>query len=64
LCGGDLGSYSVKVLWHEALKRNRLFCLPHRGRWFQTGTVEDIRKADRQLRELADKKGSSLFSVE
>jgi MurNAc alpha-1-phosphate uridylyltransferase len=46
------GKFSVKVLWHEALKRNRLFCLPHRGRWFQTGTLEDIQQAERRLKEL------------
>ena len=40
------GKFSVKVLWHEALKRNRLYCLPHLGRWFQTGSAEDIAKAE------------------
>jgi len=43
------GKFSVKVLWHPALAHNRLFCLPHRGRWFQTGTLEDVRKAEAQL---------------
>jgi len=36
------GKFSVKVLWLEALRRNRLFCLPHRGAWYQAGTVSDI----------------------
>jgi len=40
------GKFSVKVLWHQALAKNRLFCLPHHGRWFQTGTIEDIKKAE------------------
>ena len=44
------GKFSVKILWHEALARKRLFCLPHHGRWFQTGTLEDIRKAEEQLK--------------
>jgi MurNAc alpha-1-phosphate uridylyltransferase len=40
------GKFSVKVLWHEAMKQNRLKCLPHRGKWFQTGTMADIQKAE------------------
>jgi MurNAc alpha-1-phosphate uridylyltransferase len=43
------GKFSVKVLWHPALAQKRLFCLPHHGRWFQTGTLEDVRKAEAQL---------------
>jgi MurNAc alpha-1-phosphate uridylyltransferase len=43
------GKYSVKILWHQALAQNRLFCLPHHGRWFQTGTIEDIKKTEEQL---------------
>jgi MurNAc alpha-1-phosphate uridylyltransferase len=42
------GKFSVKVLWHQALAQNRLFCLPHHGRWFQTGTLADIKKAEAQ----------------
>jgi len=44
------GKFSVKILWHQALAQNRLFCLPHHGRWFQTGTIEDIKKAEEQLK--------------
>jgi MurNAc alpha-1-phosphate uridylyltransferase len=44
------GKFSVKVLWHQALAQNRLFCLPHHGRWFQTGTIEDIKKAEEYLK--------------
>jgi N-acetyl-alpha-D-muramate 1-phosphate uridylyltransferase len=44
------GKFSVKVLWHQALVQNRLFCLPHHGRWFQTGTLADIKKAEAQLK--------------
>jgi MurNAc alpha-1-phosphate uridylyltransferase len=40
------GKFSVKILWHQALAQNRLFCLPHHGQWFQTGTIEDIKKAE------------------
>ena len=40
------GKFSVKILWHEAMKQNRLKCLPHRGKWFQTGTIADIKKAE------------------
>jgi MurNAc alpha-1-phosphate uridylyltransferase len=43
------GKFSVKVLWHRALVQNRLFCLPHHGRWFQTGTIADIGMAEELL---------------
>jgi MurNAc alpha-1-phosphate uridylyltransferase len=43
------GKFSVKILWHQALAQNRLFCLPHRGRWFQTGSIADIQKTEGQL---------------
>ena len=46
------GKFSVKVLWRQALEHNRLFCLPHHGRWFQTGTIEDIRKTEAELSRL------------
>jgi MurNAc alpha-1-phosphate uridylyltransferase len=44
------GKFSVKVLWLRALAQNRLFCLPHHGRWFQTGTLDDIRKTEVELK--------------
>jgi MurNAc alpha-1-phosphate uridylyltransferase len=40
------GKFTVKILWHEAMKKKRLFCLPHLGKWFQTGTIADIKKAE------------------
>jgi NDP-sugar pyrophosphorylase family protein len=43
------GKFSVKVLWLKALAQNRLFCLPHHGRWFQTETLADISKAEASL---------------
>ncbi len=43
------GKFSVKVLWLKALAQNRLFCLPHQGRWFQTGTLADIRATEAAL---------------
>jgi N-acetyl-alpha-D-muramate 1-phosphate uridylyltransferase len=43
------GKFSVKILWRQALAQKRLSCLPHHGRWFQTGTLEDIKKAESQL---------------
>jgi MurNAc alpha-1-phosphate uridylyltransferase len=43
------GKFSVKVLWLEALQRNRLFCLPHRGRWFQAGTLPDLKLTEEIL---------------
>ena len=46
------GKFSVKVLWLRALAQNRLFCLPHHGRWFQTGTLEDIRKTEVELKHI------------
>ena len=46
------GKFSVKVLWLRALAQNRLFCLPHHGRWFQTGTLDDIRKTEAELRRI------------
>jgi MurNAc alpha-1-phosphate uridylyltransferase len=45
------GKFSVKILWHQALAQNRLFCLPHHGQWFQTGTIADIKKAEEKFRE-------------
>ena len=45
------GKFSVKILWRRALAQNRLFCLPHHGRWFQTGTLPDIQKTEATLRE-------------
>jgi len=50
LAGGPDGKFSVKVLWHQAMAQCRFFCLPHQGRWFQTGTIEDIKKAEEQLK--------------
>jgi MurNAc alpha-1-phosphate uridylyltransferase len=41
--------FSVKILWRQALSQGRLFCLPHHGRWFQTGTIADLEKAERLL---------------
>ncbi len=52
LAGAPDGKFSVKILWHQALAQNRLFCLPHHGRWFQTGTIADIQKAEEQLKVL------------
>jgi MurNAc alpha-1-phosphate uridylyltransferase len=46
------GKFSVKVLWLQAMAQNRLFCLPHHGRWFQTGTIEDIRRTETELKRL------------
>lgn len=40
------GKFSVKTLWLQALASGRLWCLPHRGQWFQTGTEKDIRRAE------------------
>ncbi len=37
------GKFSVKLLWQQALSRHRLFCVPHHGPWFQTGTVKDLK---------------------
>ena len=45
------GKFSVKILWRRALEQNRLFCLPHHGRWFQTGTLADIRITEEELRK-------------
>ena len=41
------GKFTVKILWHNALKQNRLACLPHHGQWFQTGTLQDIKTAEK-----------------
>ena len=45
LVGAPDGKFSVKILWHQALAQNRLFCLPHHGRWFQTGTIAGHQKS-------------------
>jgi N-acetyl-alpha-D-muramate 1-phosphate uridylyltransferase len=47
------GKFSVKILWHQALAQNRLFCVPHQGPWFQTGTEKDIKDTERILKTLA-----------
>jgi N-acetyl-alpha-D-muramate 1-phosphate uridylyltransferase len=44
------GKFTVKILWHQALAQNRLFCLPHHGQWFQTGSVADIEQAEKHLK--------------
>jgi MurNAc alpha-1-phosphate uridylyltransferase len=46
------GKFSVKTLWLRAMEQNRLFCLPHHGRWFQTGTIPDIQRTEEELRRL------------
>jgi len=46
------GKFSVKVLWLKAMSENRLFCLPHHGRWFQTGTLADITKTEAALKPI------------
>jgi N-acetyl-alpha-D-muramate 1-phosphate uridylyltransferase len=43
------GKFTVKVLWREAMNHDRLKCLPHHGRWFQTGTMGDIQTAERTI---------------
>ncbi len=45
------GKFSVKVLWLEALQNGRLFCLPHRGRWFQTGTLADLKRTEKIIQD-------------
>ena len=47
--GAPEGKFSVKILWRQAMAQNRLLCVPHQGAWFQTGTPEDIRKAEPHL---------------
>ena len=44
------GKFSVKGLWLQALAKNRLLCLPHHGRWFQTGTLADIHRTEEELK--------------
>jgi MurNAc alpha-1-phosphate uridylyltransferase len=45
------GKFTVKILWHQTLAQNRLFCLPHHGQWFQTGSVADIEQTEKRLAE-------------
>jgi N-acetyl-alpha-D-muramate 1-phosphate uridylyltransferase len=47
------GKFSIKILWQRALAQGRLFCVPHQGRWFQTGTERDIRETERLLEPQA-----------
>jgi MurNAc alpha-1-phosphate uridylyltransferase len=49
LARAPAGKFSAKVLWRQALSQDRLACLPHHGRWFQTGTIRDIENAERLL---------------
>ena len=51
LASAPEGKFSAKILWLEALRQNRLFCLPHRGQWFQTGTLPDIAQAEKHLQK-------------
>jgi MurNAc alpha-1-phosphate uridylyltransferase len=51
LASAPEGKFSVKILWRQARAENRLFCLPHHGAWFQTGTMADIQKAEAVLRD-------------
>jgi N-acetyl-alpha-D-muramate 1-phosphate uridylyltransferase len=50
LVDAPTGRFSVKILWRQALSQDRLVCLPHQGRWFQSGSMADIEKAERLLR--------------
>jgi MurNAc alpha-1-phosphate uridylyltransferase len=50
LTDAPTGKFSVKTLWHQALSRDRLVCLPHLGGWFQTGTLHDIEITERLLK--------------
>ena len=52
LVNAPAGKFTVKILWHQVLAQNRLFCLPHHGQWFQTGTIPDIAKAEEHLRGI------------
>lgn len=49
LAGSPAGKFSAKVLWLEALRKGRFFCVPHEGRWFQAGTPNDVAKASELL---------------
>jgi len=49
LVNAPAGKFTVKILWHQVLAQNRLFCLPHHGQWFQTGTLADIKTAEKHL---------------
>jgi MurNAc alpha-1-phosphate uridylyltransferase len=51
LANAPEGKFTVKILWHQALAQNRLFCLPHHGQWFQTGTLADIKTAEKHLKK-------------
>ncbi len=55
------GKFSVKVLWRQALAQKRLWCVPHQGLWFQTGTITDLKKAEQFLtaRQLGGELGQS-----
>jgi len=53
------GKFTVKILWHEAMKQDRMSCLPHRGRWFQTGTLVDVKKTEELLARPASSQGGS-----
>jgi hypothetical protein len=33
-------------------EKYHLFCLPHHGRWFQTGTLADIEKTEATLKNF------------
>jgi GTP:adenosylcobinamide-phosphate guanylyltransferase len=49
LADAPAGKFSIKVVWLKAMAQKRLFCLTHLGGWFQTGTLDDLRKAEAWL---------------
>lgn len=52
LAGAPEGKFSAKVLWLEALSQGRLACVPHRGLWFQTGSLPHLQEAEARLQQL------------
>ncbi len=49
LAGIAPGKFSAKVLWRQAMERQRLWCLPHTGLWCQAGTLADLPRAEALL---------------
>jgi N-acetyl-alpha-D-muramate 1-phosphate uridylyltransferase len=45
-----IGKFSMNVLWNEAIERNTLFGMEHKGHWLHVGTPEAIIEAERFLK--------------
>jgi len=48
------GSFSLNILWNEALQKGRLYGLAHQGEWFHISTPEDLQKYEPMVAKIED----------